>query len=170
MLARLNAISGVACSHVDATGQHFLIELGSEANDEKVSAQVVAVLGAGSQKLEAPWDEPHAAGWTRGELWLDSNNILTLSFLEARMLSARWSARAGKELGLPAEAVRELGEVLREELDREFERVHAQGGTSERTWYVRAFASAFDRVADRMKGAISRDQAEALRAVLDRLL
>jgi len=170
VLARLNAISGVACSHVDPTGRHFLIELGSEADAEKVSVQVMTALGAGSQKLEAPWDEPQAAGWTHGELWLDSNNILMLSLLEARMLAARWSAKAGKELGLPGEAVQNLEEVIREELASEFERVHKQGGSSDRRWYVRPFASAFDRVADRMKEVISQNQAEAVRAVLDRLL
>lgn len=97
------------------------------------------------------------------------DNIRGLSLLEARILAVNWARSAAAESGLPDDPASHLTNLLRVELVKELDRVHAEGGTSDRNWYKSAFPAAFERAVAGIK-MISPLQANSLRASLLRSL
>jgi hypothetical protein len=169
VLARLNQIPGVATAQVDATGQHFVILPTEEADPAVTIDQVLQILGTNSRFLEDPGLENVVVGFDPGEIWMGADNIRGLSLLEARILAANWARSATTESGLPDALASHLADLLRVELVKELDRVHAEGGTSERNWYKRAFPAAFERAIAGME-MISPAQADSLRECLLRSL
>lgn len=169
MLARLSKIPHVAAAQVDATGRHFVLLPSEGADPAAVASQALQILGPDSSHLQDPGIESLIGGFDLDELWVSFNNIRRLSLLEARILAANWGESAAREAGLSAQGAMHLADLLRAELMKELDRVHAEGGTSERTWYKRAFPDAFERAVAAMD-MISSSQADILRKSLMRSL
>jgi hypothetical protein len=169
VLARLSRIPHVAAAQVDATGRHFVLLPSEGADLDAVVAQALQILGTDSSHLKGPGIESQIGGFDLDELWVSSDNIRRLSLLEARMLAANWGEAAAKEAGLSGQETRHLVDLLRAELMKELDRVHAGGGTAERNWYRRSFPDAFERTIAAME-AISPSQAGSLKGSLLRLL
>ena len=169
MLARLSKIPGVASAQVDATGQHFVLLPKEEADTEIAVDQALQILGTKSRHLQGPEFESLVMNFDLEEIWLSTNNIRSLSLLETRILANRWGGSAATDAGLSSDLALHLSDLLRIELVKEFDRVHAKGGTSERDWYKTAFPAAFERAIARME-MISPSQANSLGASLLRCL
>jgi hypothetical protein len=154
VLARLDAIPGVATTRVEATGTWFLVELAATALRHQVVEQALAALGPGAELLP-----PEAAGaqWEareHGDPWYSSRDVLGLSYLEGRVIAARASAAVGREAGLPAAATRALFDAVRAEVFATLERVHAEGGRSSSAWFFQAWPALADRIATRAAPAL----------------
>jgi hypothetical protein len=145
VLARLDGINGVLESRVEATGRHFVIRSEPMTDIDDLAKRVIEVLGPGSVRLDPPWDATAVTGYGLGELWMTAATTRALSFIEARILSVHRAARAAHVANLDAATTLELQESLYRELVVEFERVHDQGGSTDRAWWVRPFADAFER-------------------------
>jgi hypothetical protein len=170
VLARLNSIPGVAEANVEATGRHFLLVAGSGGNSSDISRKALEILGSDSHRLAADCEEEEIADFSSGGLWFQVGTLLQLSYLEARILAERWGGAAASDSGLQPESAASFATMLRCELARCFARIHTQGGTEERNWYLRDFPDVFAHAISRAGGSITAEQAEALRAALLRLL
>lgn len=134
VLARLDAIPGVTSARVDSSGRYFWIALDEAADAPRVTALADAVLGAGARPLSGAQAEAQLAARLRGDPWLGAGEVMTLSFVEARLLSVRLGAEAAQRVGATAEQREILGEAIRAELFAVMERVHAEGGRSSGGW------------------------------------
>lgn len=159
MLARLEAIDGVAIARTEATGRHFLLELDPGSVADAVQARALESLGGDSHRLELDAEEDQVGGFLEGELWMSPEELLKLSLIEARILARRHALDAAKSAGLDAEQESKLEELVRQELFSEFEAVHERGGSEDRVWYKPAFRAAFDRACVRARAFLSGDQA-----------
>ena len=169
-MARLESIPAVTAAYVEITGRHFLLIVGTRISAPEATAEALRVLGADSCQLEIPWDEEEISGIGKGELWLTSGNLVSLSLLEARILADRWGRCAAREAKLDHTAEIHFGVILRSELARVFFRVHEEGGVTEPAWYLRAFPAALDRCIARMDQIAVPDQIRVLRDSLFRSL
>jgi hypothetical protein len=108
----LEVLDGVLVGGDDADG--LPRQLAHLADDRQAEAQLAARL--------------------RGDPWLGAGEVMTLSFVEARLLSVRLGAEAAQRVGATAEQREILGEAIRAELFAVMERVHAEGGRSSGGW------------------------------------
>ncbi len=107
--------------------------------------KTLEVLGADSSHLQDPESVSLVGGADLEEIWTGPDNIRSLSLLEVRILANNWGRSAASEAGLPPDLALRLPRQLRVELTKEVDRMHAQGGTSDRNWYKRSFPAAFER-------------------------
>jgi len=150
VLARLDALEGVEQARVEVTGRHFVVRIAPDADLAELSSRALSILGPDSRLLAPPWSDSEVAAHGRGELWLASDMARTLSLIEARMLASSLGAAAARAARLGAQAAYELHEILHQELVAAFEQVHDRGGTTDKSWWVRGFAAAFERVTSRL--------------------
>jgi hypothetical protein len=128
----MDALEGVEESRVSWDGRFFLIELDPTADAGRVAEGALSALLPGAARL-APEDEAvQVASFRRGERWLNRAESVDLSRHEAGVLAAQFAAPLSAEIGLDPERAGQLESVLREELLRAFDRVHAAGGGLER--------------------------------------
>ncbi len=166
VLARLQSCPGVDRACVDLTGQYFLIM----ANADLITAGVLQELGAGACAVVSPAKELQIEMFRAGEVWLDCGSIERISMLEARILATKWGGTAAREAGIPVEVAVRVASVLQRELNREFARVHRQGGTSVRNWYKSAFPGAFRRVAADLRSFLDQREVKKIASSLDNSL
>ncbi|HYK88369.1 MAG TPA: hypothetical protein VE398_06345 [Acidobacteriota bacterium] len=165
----MNRIPGVISAQVDVTGRHFVIIPGAEAIEESAIDQAIRILGPNSRDLKDPEFENPNEEYDLEEIWLTADNIRSLSLLEARILANNWGRSAAADADLPDDLALRLASRLRLELTKEFDRIHAQGGTMDRNWYRRAFPAAFERAVHGLSG-LSGSQAGCVRDSLLRSL
>jgi len=154
VLARLDRIVGVAHARVESTGTWFLVETWPAAARHQVEEEVLAVLGPTAEVPSADAAGLQVGARDRGDHWYSSRDILGLSYLEARVISARTSAAVGREAQLPQQAVRALCEAIRAEVFAAVERVHAEGGRSSGSWFFKAWPALADRILSRVAPAL----------------
>ncbi|HEU4396084.1 MAG TPA: hypothetical protein VFS92_11000 [Planctomycetota bacterium] len=167
MLAQLEALPGVDEARVDWTGEHFLLLLGEQADPGDVERRVARVLGAAPARLEGAARAEKVASFRRGEAWMRSGETLRLSDEEARVLAVRTGDAIAGEMGLDGVKADALRELLREEIFRAFQRIHAAaGGLEERL--ERDAPVVLERIGAGCRRFLADDESEQVLAALRR--
>jgi hypothetical protein len=170
VLARLDALPGVACSRTEASGRFFLIELHPGADASLAEERSMAVLGRGCRRLGESESESQLAARGAGDPWLAAVEVVTLSFVEGRLLSVRITAAATRELDLSVEEQERLTEAVRVELFAALQRVHAEGGRPSSGWIYQDWPGIAAAAAERCRPWLGSERAEALARALPGLL
>ncbi len=165
VLHRMDELEGVADSRVSWDGHTFRIEILPGADADRVAAAAAALLEGEACCVVAPRGKAAAAP---PEQWFDEEGTLELSRHEAGVIAADFSSEVSAEVGLEPGDAERLRSVLREELERAFERAHAAGGDVERLWAE--LPSAWPRFEERIAGFLSPAQCAAVTAILEREL
>jgi hypothetical protein len=164
VLAQLDGLEGVEESRVSWDGRTFRIALLPDADGERVTSAVVAVLGGGAERVAQP--APPAGA--DGERWLSSAQTIELSLHEASVLAAAFAVDIAAEAELRESDARRLETTLREELEGAFRRAHAAGGTVDRLWAE--FPEARSRFEARLVEFMTPEGIARVSAFLDREL
>lgn len=166
MLARLDEIDGVAESRVDWTGTRVLVTLSANADKPRVETAVESALGADARVLDERATREVLDSYRKGEAWMRSGETLQLSRFEAGVLAKRHGAAAAAEIGLDEAKTQKLVALIEAELDRAFERAHAEGGIDALGGEIDA---AGERVLDASGAFLDAEQREALSAYFERI-
>ena len=134
MLARLAAIPGVSEARTDSSGRFFWIVPAAGADPDRVRELALAALGKGASVLPPGRAGAQLAARAHGDPWLSAAEVMTLSFVEGRLLSVRVAGEAARRTGATAPQREELAEAIRAELFGAMERVHAEGGRPSSGW------------------------------------
>jgi hypothetical protein len=134
VLARLEAIPGVASARTDSSGRFFWITPAPGARPPEVAERCRAALGASAALLGPAAAAAQLAAHERGDPWLGAGEVMTLSFVEGRLLSVRIAGDAAAESGASAAQREAVAEAVRVELFAALERVHAEGGRKSSGW------------------------------------
>jgi len=170
VLARLDAVPGVASARSDSSGRFFWIELVPGAEADAVRAGARAVLGPRARPLPREEAEAQLASRALGDPWLRTGEVMALSFVEGRLLSVRLSRELEDRAGTPADLREAVAEAIRIELFAALERVHAEGGRPNGGWIHEEWPAIAAAVGTRCLAALPREVrdrfAEALPALL----
>lgn len=170
VLARLDAVPGVAAARSDSSGRFFWIELAPGADREAAREGARAVLGANARPLPAAEAEAQLASRSLGDPWLRAGEVMALSFVEGRLLSVRLSAELGKKAGIPGDRRELVSEAIRVELFAALARVHAEGGRPSSAWihaeWPAIAAAVGNRCIDALPDEVRQRFAEALPTLL----
>lgn len=139
VLARLDAVPGVRRSRTEASGRFLLLELSPRADPQRVEASARRALGREARRLREPEAREQLDARGKGDPWLTAGEVMALSYIEGRILSARVSAEVARRAGLEVGERERLAEALRLEIFAALERAHAQGGHSSGGWLYRAW-------------------------------
>ena len=139
VLARLDAVPGVRRSRTEASGRFVLLELSPRADPRQVEAAARRALGREARRLRELEVRQQLAARRSGDPWLAAGEVVALSYVEGRILSARVSAEVARRAGLEAGKRDLLAEALRLEIFAALERAHAQGGHSSGGWFYQAW-------------------------------
>lgn len=164
MLARIEAIEGVAWAAVEATGRFLAVRPGAGADGAAVAAAVERALGARGRRTGEALARAQLAARERGDPWFGSKEAHALSYIEGRLVSVHVAARVSKELGLGGAARAALAEAVRELFFAVLERVHAEGGRESSGWFYSEWPAIAAAVAERMAGEV--DDVQALAAAI----
>jgi hypothetical protein len=170
VLARLDAIDGVTAARVDSSGRHFWLQVEETADADKVKVLAFGVLGKGTRLLAAYQAETQLAARPRGDPWLTAAEAMTLSFVEARILSVRLTGEVAHLPGAAPEHREEIAEAIRLELFATMERVHSEGGRRSSGWIYEEWPAIAAATVERCSGAMPRDLCRRLSEVLPMLL
>ncbi len=170
VLARLDAIPGVATARTDSSGRFFWITPAPGVGPSEIVERCRAVLGASAVPLGAAAAEAQLAARDRGDPWLGAGQVMTLSFLEGRLLSVRIAGDAARESGATPVQREAVAEAIRVELFVARERVHAEGGRKSGGWIDEAWPAIAAAAAARCAPDLPPEVRERLAAVLPRLL
>lgn len=172
VLARLDAIPGVTAARVDSSGRFFWIALEETADASRVAALVDRVLGEGTRSLSTADTEAQLAAHRHGDPWLTANEVMTLSFVESRILSVRLAGDVERQTGATAEQREVIAEAIRLELFAAMERVHAEDGRRDSGWIYQEWpaisAAIVERCAVPIPSVLHRRLAELLPRMLTR--
>ena len=166
MLARLDAIPGVSGARVDSSGRHFWLPVGETADLAGVAALALGVLGKGSRLLPPARAEAQLSAHRRGDPWLGAGEVMTLSFVEARLLSVRISGELQGLAGMGPEEREEVEEAIRSELFSAMQRVHSEGGRGSSGWIYEEWPAIAAATVRRCAGTIPDDLRVRLAAFL----
>jgi hypothetical protein len=166
VLARLDAIPGVAGARAEGTGRHLLLELAPETDLAAVEAAARQVLGGGARRLDERAAAAQLEAISRGDRWFTAAEAPQLSFLEARILSVRIAGDLVGALALPAPEAARLVEAIRQVLFEAVERVHAEGGRESSGWFFAAWPELAGRIAGQFPAGLPPASREALDAAL----
>lgn len=169
VLARLDEIPGVAAARVESSGRFFCVALAEEAL-QSAAPLVLAALGAGARALSEGEARAQLSGRQRGDPWLAADEVMTLSFVESRLLSVRLAAAFARETGAGAEAREAVAEAIRGVLFEAMERVHAEGGRQSGGWIYREWPALSAAVVERCGSSLDSDLRLRLAALLPSLL
>ncbi len=133
VLARLQQIPGVTSARVDASGRYFWLTVQESPGAGDVTALALEVLGKGARVLAAGQAETQLSAHRHGDPWLAADQVMTLSFVESRLLSVRIAA-GFRRPGVTPGRREEIAEAIRVELFAAMERVHAEGGRASSGW------------------------------------
>ena len=170
MLARLDAIPGLAAARVDSSGRFFWLSLQEDADATRVTGLAKGLLGVDAYSLPAAPAAAQLAARQRGDPWLTASEVMTLSFVESRLLSVRIAGEVQRRTGATPVQREAIAEAIRLELFASMERVHAEGGRPNGGWIYREWpaiaAAAVERCAGPMPPALRARLAELLPAAL----
>lgn len=170
MLARLDAIPGVAAARVDSSGRFFWLQVDDAADATSVTVLVSGVLGKGVRSLAPRQAEAQLAAHPRGDPWLTAVESMTLSFVESRILSVRLAGEVEHLTGATPEQREEVAEAIRLELFAAMERVHSEGGRRSSGWIHEEWPAIAAATVERCAGAMSDDLRRRLSEVLPAML
>ncbi len=134
MLARLDSLPGVRTARTDSSGRFFWLSLGPGADPSLVATAAGTVLGSGARPLPEPEAEAQLRARGTGDPWFDAGEVMSLSFIESRLLSVRFAGEASRRFRLLPEQRERVAEALRTELFAAMERVHREGGRESSGW------------------------------------
>jgi hypothetical protein len=170
VLARLDAVPGVAAARSDSSGRFFWIELTPGADRGAAREGAHAVLGAKARPLPPAEAEAQLASRSLGDPWLRAGEVMALSFVEGRLLSVRLSAELGQKTGIPEDRRELVSEAIRVELFAALARVHAEGGRQSSAWihaeWPAIAAAVGTRCIDALPHEVRQRVAEALPTLL----
>jgi hypothetical protein len=126
VLARLDAVPWVERSRVDSSGRFFWVESRSGSDAAEVTNGVREILGKGARVLSPEEAGAQLAARGAGDPWLAADEVMTLSFVEARLLSVRIAGDAARIAGLDPEHREVIAEAVRAALFGAMARVHAE--------------------------------------------
>ncbi len=170
VLARLDAIPGVAAARTDSSGRFFWITPAPGGAPPEIAERCRAVLGASALVLGPAAAVAQLAARDRGDPWLGAGQVMTLSFLEGRLLSVRIADDAATELGATPVQREAVAEAIRVELFAALERVHAEGGRRRGGWIDEAWPAIAAAVAARCAPDLPPGVRERVSTLLPRLL
>lgn len=170
VLARLQAVPGVASARVDSSGRFFWISFQEGADPAGGTGLALAALGRGARLLGAAEAEAQRAARGRGDPWLGPGEVMALSFVESRLLSVRIAAEAERRLATSPEQREALAEAIRLELFAAMERVHAEGGRGSSGWIYVEWPGIAAAAVARCREAIEDDLRRGLVELLPGLL
>jgi len=172
VLARLDAIPGVTAARVDSSGRFFWLALEEPSLEAGVRDAALGVLGAGALVLPAAQARAQVASQRRGDPWHAAGDVMTLSYVESRMLSVRIAGEVERLLGTSGDERERIGEAIRTELFAAMERVHAEGGRRSGGWIYDAWpaiaGAVVERCAEPLPGVLRDRLAEVLPTLLTR--
>jgi hypothetical protein len=166
VLARLDEIDGVAESRVDWTGTRVLVTLNADADKSRVETEVESALGEGAHVLDERATREVLESYRKGEAWMRSGETLKLSRFEAGVLAKKHGTAAAAELGLDDATTQKLVALIEGELDRAFERAHAEGGIDALGGEI---AAAGERIVEASGAFLDAEQRKALSAYIERM-
>ena len=169
VLARLDAIPGVAAARVDSSGRFFWLQVEDAADATSVTALVFGVLGRGARSLAAAQAEAQLAAHPHGDPWLTAAEVMTLSFVESRILSVRLASEVERLTGATPEQHEEVAEAIRLELFATMERVHSEGGRRSGGWIYEEWPAIAAAIVERCAATMPRDLCRRLSEVLPAL-
>ena len=170
VLARLDAIPGVTAVRVDSSGRFFWLQVEETADATRVTALVCGVLGKGARSLAAAQAKVQLAAHRHGDPWLAAAEVMTLSFVESRILSVRLAGEVEHQTGATPEQREEVAEAIRLELFAAMERVHSEGGRRSSAWIYEEWPAIAAATVERCAGPIPHDLCRRLAEVLPALL
>jgi hypothetical protein len=170
VLARLDAVPGVAGARSDSSGRFFWIEPAPGADPDAVRLGAMAVLGRGARLLLPAEAAAQLAARTVGDPWLRAGEVMALSFVEGRLLSVRLSQELERKAGVPADRRETVAEALRIELFAALERVHAEGGRPSSGWIHEEWPAIARAVGSRCLPAVPPEVRDRVAEVLPTLL
>jgi hypothetical protein len=162
VLEQIDALPGVIESSVSWDGHTFRIELSPGADRDKVAAAVAAVLEGEATCVTSPRG---SAGPAPAQ-WFNAAQTVQLSRHEAGVIAARLAENVEAEVALAPPAAEQLRTVLREELERAFERAHAQGGGVHRLH--EQLPEAWPRFESRLTEFLTPEQVDSVSAIVGR--
>jgi hypothetical protein len=172
VLARLDGIPGVLTSRADSSGRFFWLSLEDGADATSVAAQAGGVLGERARPLQEAEARAQLAAHRKGDPWLTANEVMTLSFVESRLLSVRIAGEVARQVGADRLQREVIAEAIRLALFAAMERVHAEGGRSSSGWIYEEWpaiaAAAVERCAAAASPAVRQQLAEVLPTLLTR--
>lgn len=170
MLARLQALPGIAAARVDSSGRFFWITLAESADAAGAAALALGVLGKGTRVLGAAEAEAQRSAHVLGDPWLGPDEAMTLSFVEARLLSVRIAGEAERRLAASPDQREALAEAIRLELFSAMERIHAEGGRRSSGWIYAEWPTLAAAAVGRCREALDDDLRRGLAELLPGLL
>ena len=170
VLARLDSIPGVAAARVDSSGRFFWIALAEAADASRVTALAEGVLGPGTSALPSVQAEAQLAGQPLGDPWLGAHEVMTLSFVESRLLSVRLAGELERRAGATPEQRELIAEAIRLTLFAAMERVHAEGGRSSSGWIYREWPAIAGAAIGRCAGILAEEPLRRFAELLPALL
>ncbi len=170
VLARLDAIPGVATARTDSSGRFFWITPAPDAQPREVAGLCLAALGASAALLGPAAAEAQLAARARGDPWLGTGEVMILSFLEGRLLSVRIAGDAAAESGATPVQREAVAESVRVALFAALERVHAEGGRTSGGWIDEEWPTIAAAAAARCAPDLPPGVRERVSAVLPHLL
>jgi hypothetical protein len=170
VLARLQAVPGVASARVDSSGRFFWISFQDGADAASGTALALGVLGSGARLLGATEAEAQRAAHGRGDPWLGPDEVMGLSYVEARLLSVRIAGEAERRLATSPAQRESLAEAIRLELFAAMERVHAEGGRGSSGWIYVEWPALAAAAVSRCREALDDDLRRGLGELLPGLL
>jgi len=170
VLARLDAIPGVVAARVDSSGRFFWLQVEDEADATGVTALALGALGKGVRSLAAEQATAQLAARRDGDPWLTAAEVMTLSFVESRMLSVRLAGEVAHRTGATPEQREEVAEAIRLELFATMERVHSEGGRRSGGWIYEEWPAIAAATVERCAATMPQDLCRRLSEVLPALL
>jgi hypothetical protein len=170
VLARLDALAGVKVSRTDSSGRFFWLEPREGVDRGTLEALAVGALGKGTRVLSPEEAAAQLALHGAGDPWLAAREVMTLSFVEGRLLSVRLSGDAAREASLLPGQREAVAEAIRAELFGAMARIHAEGGRTSSGWIYEEWPAIAAAAASRCAGALPAGSAARVAAVLPGLL
>jgi hypothetical protein len=170
VLARLDAIPGVTAARVDSSGRFFWLQVEEAADATSVIVLASGVLGKGVRSLAAAQAGAQLAAHQHGDPWLTATEVMTLSFVESRILSVLLAGEVEHRIGATPEQREEVSEAIRLELFAAMKRVHSEGGRRSSGWIYEEWPAIAAATVERCAGAMPQDLCRQLSEVLPALL
>ena len=170
MLARLHSIPGVTSARVDSSGRFFWIAHGEADDASRVTALAEGILGAGARALPPAEAEAQLSGRRLGDPWLGADEVMTLSFVESRLLSVRLAGELERRTGATPEQREVIAEAIRLTLFAAMERVHGEGGRSSSGSIYREWPAIAEAAIERCAGALPDEPHRRFAGLLPTLL
>jgi hypothetical protein len=134
-----------------------------------VTALAFGLLGKGARSLAAAQAEAQLTAHPHGDPWLTAAEVMTLSFVESRVLSVRLAGEVEHQTGATPEQREEVAEAIRLELFATMERVHSEGGRRSGGWIYEEWPAIAAAIVERCAATMPQDLCRRLSEVLPAL-